>query len=52
MLLYAIVFAVGATALLEAGARWNVRWEPQVAHRAGLFSYRDRLRSLFAKEPA
>ena len=52
MLLSAIVFAVGTAALLEAGARWSVRWERRVAAHAGLFSYREFLRTLFAKEAA
>jgi NNP family nitrate/nitrite transporter-like MFS transporter len=52
LLLCAIVFAAGTAALLEAGARWIVRWDSRVADHARLFSYREFLRTLFAKEPA
>ena len=52
MLLCAMVFGGGAVALLEAGARWSLRWDGHVAERAGVFSYRAFLRAMFAKEAA
>ena len=50
LLLFGTVFSAGTLALLEAGARWSARWEPAASGRAGLFNYRDLLRSLFADE--
>ena len=52
LLLCAAMFAVGTAAFLEAGARWSARWEPPLAGRAGLFSYRECLRAFFARQAA
>ena len=52
MLLCAAAFGAGAAALLEAGARWSLRWDAPAADRAGLFSYRAVLRAMFAREAA
>jgi NNP family nitrate/nitrite transporter-like MFS transporter len=52
LLLCAAVFAAGTAAFLEAGARWTAHWEPRVAGRAGVFSYRGFLRSLFPRQVA
>lgn len=52
LLLFGAAFAIGTLALLEAGARWTLRWEDRAVSRAGLFNYRELLRSLFADGPA
>jgi NNP family nitrate/nitrite transporter-like MFS transporter len=52
MALCSAIFASGGVALLEAGVRWSARWDSRVAARAGLFSYRELLRLLFAREAA
>jgi hypothetical protein len=49
--LFGTAFGVATLLLLEAGARWSARWDDVTAGHAGLFNYRDLLRSLFADEP-
>jgi NNP family nitrate/nitrite transporter-like MFS transporter len=51
LLLFGAAFGVATLLLLEAGAHWSARWDDVTAGRAGLFNYRDLLRSLFADEP-
>jgi NNP family nitrate/nitrite transporter-like MFS transporter len=50
LLLFGTAFFLGTLGLLEAGARWSARWDGAAAGRAGVFNYRDILRSLFANE--
>ena len=50
LLICGAAFAVGTVVLLELGASWSRRWEPDVVERAGVYSYRLALRNVAGEE--
>src|SRR5688500_11800259 len=52
LMMFAGAFLAGTLVLLELGARWNARWQPQVVKRAGIFCYRGVVRGLLGEGTA
>jgi NNP family nitrate/nitrite transporter-like MFS transporter len=52
LMMFAGAFLTGTLVLLELGARWNARWQPQVVKQAGIFCYRGVVRGLLGEETA
>jgi NNP family nitrate/nitrite transporter-like MFS transporter len=50
LLMFAALFFAGTLALVELGARWSRRWEPQAVKQSGIFCYRLAMRRLLGEE--